>query len=107
MLSLCRPGPVRPEENASREGIAPSFGTMFIWTPPVFRSADMPLVSTTTSWKLRLLKTKTAPPCSSLAHAVLHRDIVNRAAAVDPELRALVEAAHAMRAGLGSTPHQE
>ena len=51
--------------------LPPSLGTMFIWTPPVLRSADMPPVSTMTSWNVRLLKTKSAAlqPLCQTVHA--------------------------------------
>ena len=52
MLLLCRSGPEYASCRIPEYVLPPSRGIMFNCTPPVSRSAPMPLVSATTSWKL-------------------------------------------------------
>jgi hypothetical protein len=53
------PGRDPKRDLGARRTLPPSFGIMFSCTPPVSRSAPMPLVSATTSWKFTAFQTKT------------------------------------------------
>jgi len=56
MLLLCRLGPDQAVLKLPDNRLPPSLGTMFTWTPPELASAEMPLVSRTTSEKVCDLK---------------------------------------------------